>query len=66
MSDKVRFAMVGAGAISQSYAQAFESCQSAQLVAVADVRPEAAKALAQGFSCPSYDSYQKDGGCREV
>ncbi len=57
MSDKVRFAMVGAGAISQSYAQAFEACASAQLVAVADVRPEAAKALAQGFKCPSYESH---------
>jgi predicted dehydrogenase len=50
--------MVGAGAISQSYAQAFETCETAQLVAVADTRPEAAKALAQGFNCPSYDSYQ--------
>jgi predicted dehydrogenase len=59
MSNKVRFAMVGAGAISQSYASAFESAPSAQLVAVADVRPEAAKALAQGFNCPSYESYQK-------
>jgi predicted dehydrogenase len=59
MSNKVRFAMVGAGAISQSYAQAFEKCQDAQLVAVADVRPEAAKALAQGFNCPSYDCYKK-------
>ncbi len=58
MSNKVRFAMVGAGAISQSYAQAFETCETAQLVAVADTRPEAAKALAQGFNCPSYDSYQ--------
>ncbi len=58
MSNKVRFALVGAGAISQSYAQAFESCQTAQLVALADVRPEAAKALAQGFNCPSYDSHQ--------
>ena len=50
--------MVGAGAISQSYAQAFESCERAQLVAVADTRLEAAKALAQGFNCPSYESYQ--------
>ncbi len=58
MSTKVRFAMVGAGAISQSYAQAFETCDAAQLVAVADTRPDAAKALAQGFNCPSYDSYQ--------
>src|SRR5258708_7238833 len=58
MSNKIKFAMVGAGAISQSYASAFEKCDAAQLVAVADVRPEAAKALAQGFNCPSYKSYQ--------
>ncbi len=58
MQSKVRFAMVGAGAISQSYAQAFESCETAQLVAVADTRLEAAKALAQGFNCPSYESYK--------
>jgi predicted dehydrogenase len=58
MAAKVRFAMVGAGAISQSYAQAFENCDTAQLVGVADSRPEAAKALAQGFNCPSYESYQ--------
>jgi predicted dehydrogenase len=55
--NKVRFAMVGAGAISQSYAQAFENCETAQLVAVADTRIEAAKALAQGFNCPSYESH---------
>lgn len=58
MSDKVRFALVGAGAISQSYASAFEKCDPAQLVAVADTRPEAAKALAHLFSCPSHESYQ--------
>jgi predicted dehydrogenase len=50
--------MVGAGAISQSYAQAFETCETAQLVAVADTRIEAAKALAHGFNCPSYESYE--------
>ena len=59
MSDKVKFAIVGAGAISQSYAQAFEKSDTAQLVAVADTRPDAAKALAAGFSCPSYDCYKK-------
>jgi len=58
VSDKVRFALVGAGAISQSYASAFEKCEPARLVAVADTRPEAAKALAYLFSCPSHDSYQ--------
>ncbi len=56
-TNKVRFALVGAGAISQSYAAAFETSESAQLVAVADVRPEAAKALAANFNCPSYESY---------
>lgn len=58
MSMKVKFGIVGAGAISQSYAQAFEHCESAMLVAVADVRAEAAQALAQGFGCPSYASYK--------
>lgn len=57
MSEKLRFGLVGAGAISQSWAQAFEACETAQLVAVADNRPEAAKALAHGFNCPSFDSH---------
>lgn len=58
MSTKVKFGIVGAGAISQSYAQSFEHCDTATLVAVADVRGEAAQALAQGFGCPSYTAYQ--------
>jgi predicted dehydrogenase len=59
MDHKVRFALIGAGAISQSYAQAFEKSERAQLVAIADTRADAAKALAQGFNCPSYDCYKK-------
>jgi predicted dehydrogenase len=58
MESKIRFALVGAGAIAQNYAQAFEKCESAQLVAVSDIRPEAARALAVGFNCPSYDSFE--------
>ena len=58
MASKVKFAIVGAGAIAQSYAQAFKDCTCAQLVGVADIRAESAHALGQGFGCPSYDGYQ--------
>jgi len=55
---KLRFGMVGAGGIAQAYAQAFETCEAARLVAVADIRAEAARALAERAGCHSYDSYQ--------
>lgn len=57
MSDKVRFGLVGAGGIAQAYAQAFENCDRATLVAVADVRFDAAQALAERLMCESFDSY---------
>lgn len=55
---KLRFGLVGAGGIAQSYAQAFEQCESGRLVAVADVRADAARALAERVGGQSYDSYQ--------
>ena len=58
MDQKVRFGLVGAGGIAQSYAQAFHHCANGRVVAVADVREDAARALAEGLGCPSYDSYQ--------
>jgi predicted dehydrogenase len=52
--------MVGAGGIAQAYAQAFGSSEHAQLVAVADVRQDAARALADGVGgCVAYDCYKK-------
>jgi predicted dehydrogenase len=45
-SSPVRFAIVGAGAIASAYAEAFARTSRAQLVAVADVNPEAAARLA--------------------
>ena len=53
----VRFGMVGAGGIAQSYAAAFRDCSVAQLVAVADVRAEAAQAIAQTLNAKSYGSH---------
>lgn len=58
MDKKVRFALVGAGSIAQTYAQAFENHAEARLVAVADIRPEACHALAERFNCPAYQSYE--------
>ena len=49
--EKVRFGLIGAGAIAQTYVQAFDSLACADLVAVADVRREAADAIASSHHC---------------
>jgi predicted dehydrogenase len=58
MDKTVRFALIGAGSIAQSYVQAFEHSPNAKLVAVADVRAEAARALAERCGCASYGAHQ--------
>jgi predicted dehydrogenase len=58
IDSKVRFGLIGAGGIAQAYAQAFETCETATLVAVADVRPAAAAAMAERSNCQSFESYQ--------
>ena len=55
----VRYGMVGAGGIAQSYAAAFRDCSVAKLVAVADVRAEAAQAIAQTLKAASYSTHQE-------
>jgi predicted dehydrogenase len=57
MSDPVRFALIGAGGIAQSYVQAFAGHPDAKLVAVCDVREEAAEALGERVVCPAYTSH---------
>ena len=52
-----RFAIVGAGAISQGYAQAFQTCDEAEVIAVADLRVNAAQSLAEVLGCQAFDSY---------
>jgi predicted dehydrogenase len=59
MKNKLRYGIVGAGRIAQVYAQAFESCQTGEVVAVADVRPDVAYAFAERLAgCRGYDSYE--------
>jgi predicted dehydrogenase len=59
MTNKLKFGLVGTGGIAQAYAQAFKTCETAQLVAVADVRVEAARALAEEMRCDSFASYEE-------
>jgi predicted dehydrogenase len=56
---KLRFGLVGAGGIGQTYAQAFNNSQCCELVAVADVREDAAAALAEIVGGQPYTSYQQ-------
>jgi predicted dehydrogenase len=52
--EKLRFGIVGAGAVAQAYLQAFEHCEGAMLVAVVDCRIDAAERIAERMRCRSY------------
>lgn len=56
MNDKIRFALVGAGGIAQSYGQAFLGHADAALVAVADVRLDAAQKLADLAGAKAFEN----------
>ncbi len=56
---KLRFGMVGAGAIAQAYQQAFHQSKRATLSAVADVNKEAADAVANSVGCRSFADHRE-------
>ena len=58
MSDKLKLGLVGAGAISQTHVQAMPLVDCAEIVGVADVRPEAAKATAERLGARSFTSHE--------
>lgn len=57
--NKLKFGIVGAGGIAQAYAQAFNESSCCDLIAVADVRPDAASALAEIVGGMSYNDYKQ-------
>lgn len=63
---RLRFGLVGAGAIAQTYAQAFTRSETAQLVAVADVRREASEALAQQVGGTAFASHEEMAAALEL
>ncbi|MET0754477.1 MAG: Gfo/Idh/MocA family oxidoreductase [Pyrinomonadaceae bacterium] len=56
--EKLKFALIGTGGIAQTYAQAFQTSKSCELVAVADVRKESADAFAEPFGARSFKDYK--------
>lgn len=64
--EKLRFGLVGAGAIAQSYLEALEHCSEAKLVAVADCRFEAARRVAERMCCRAYDRVERMVGDAEL
>jgi predicted dehydrogenase len=59
---KMRFGIVGAGMIAQTYVQAFRQNDAAVAVAVADPRREAAESVGRTLDCPAFDSFQALSG----
>lgn len=56
-NEPLRLGLVGAGAISQAYIKALESSTFARWTAMADIRPEAAKAAAEAMGCAAFTSH---------
>ncbi|MBX9787402.1 MAG: Gfo/Idh/MocA family oxidoreductase [Pirellulales bacterium] len=56
---KLRFGMLGAGAIAQTYVRAFARSSAARLVAIADTNREAATALAAKAGCAGFGSHEE-------
>lgn len=56
--NKLKFALIGTGGIAQTYAQAFQQSKCCELIAVADVREDAAQAFAEPLGAKSFSDYK--------
>ena len=59
MPNKLRLGLIGAGGIAQSYAQVLRDSPVAEVVGVADVRQEAATAMAAQLGCAAWSSHDE-------
>jgi predicted dehydrogenase len=57
--ERIRFGIVGAGRIAESYVAAFESAKNARLTAIADVQPGVARAVGEKARCASFESHRE-------
>ncbi len=55
---KLKFALIGTGGIAQTYAQAFQTSDCCEIVAVADVNKDSADAFAEPFNARSFEDYK--------
>lgn len=55
----LRFGMIGAGAIAQSYVVVFSHLQFGRVVGVADPQPERAQAVAEALDCRAFRSHDE-------
>ena len=56
--NKLKFALIGTGGIAQTYAQAFQTSDCCDLVAVADINQNSAKAFAEPFGAKAFSDYK--------
>jgi predicted dehydrogenase len=56
MTSPLRCALVGAGRIAQTYAQAFAACDEVKAVAAVDVSTAAAQRMGETLGCPAFTS----------
>ena len=59
MADKVKFGIIGTGAIAAMHAEALQNAKNAELVAVFDQVTERAQAFAEKFKVRASDDFDK-------
>src|SRR5438876_2910958 len=66
MTERLRFGIVGCGVIGPTHAEAIASLPDAQLVAVTDINPEAARKLADKYGVKPYTDLQEMLACERL